>query len=502
MDSRNLILAIDQGTSSSRTLIFDLSHRPHKTLAQASVDFKQHYPKQDWVEHDLEEIWQSTLKSMALALEQASLDPTEIKGISLTNQRETLCVFDKKSGKPLHHGIVWQCKRSFEICEKLKSEGKEDDIRNKTGLLLDPYFTGTKIKWLLETNPELKEKIFSGEALLGTIDTYLLYRLTNGRSFATEPSNASRTLLYNLKQKKWDQDLIDLMGGFPKSSLPEIKDSHANFGQTKGLEVITDDIPIHGILGDQQAALFGHHCLNYGDAKCTYGTGAFFLMNTEKKCVINQSGLLSTVAWQLGGEVHYALEGSCFIAGAAVSFLRDNLEIIKDVKETNLTEEIKAAPDLYFVPALCGLGAPWWLPKIKGAFLGLTRATTKKQLLKATLEGICFQVEDLISVFKKEAGLTLKEIHVDGGACANDSLMTTQTELSCLKVIRPRILETTAYGSALMASYGLGYLSLNDLKGLQEHDKIFELNKINEGLRGDKKKGWLKAIKTLQMNFY
>ena len=252
------------------------------------MTFKQHYPKQDWVEHDLEEIWTSTLKSMALTLQQASLDPMEIKGISLTNQRETLCVFSRKNGTPLHKGIVWQCKRSFDICEKLKSNGIEEEILGKTGLLLDPYFTGTKIKWLIENNPELKEKIFSGEALLGTIDTYLLYRLTKGKSFATEPSNASRTLLYNLKQKKWDQDLIKLMGGFPVSSLPEIKDSNANFGQTKGLEIIPDGIPIHGILGDQQAALFGHHCLKYGDSKCTYGTGAFFLMNTEKNVLLTK----------------------------------------------------------------------------------------------------------------------------------------------------------------------------------------------------------------------
>ncbi len=505
MKKNHYILALDQGTSSTRAIIFELTKNKHKVLAQAGIPFKQHYPKQDWVEHDLEEIWDSCLKAIKKAItlceeKETTFKANHIKALALTNQRETLCVFSKKNGKPLHPAIVWQCKRSINICEDLKKEKNlEEQIRKKTGLFLDPYFTGTKLKWLMTEKESIKKKIVSGEAFIGTIDTYLLYRLTNAKSFFTEPSNASRTLLYNIKEKKWDDELLKIMGDIPITALPEILDSDALFGQTQNLQELPDGIPIHGILGDQQAALFGQKCFDYGESKCTYGTGAFFLMQTKEKCLENQSGLLTTVAWQIKGELSYALEGSCFITGAAVSFLRDNFEIIDHVNKTELKNKVEASPHLYFVPSLCGLGAPWWRAEVKGAFLGLTRSTSKEQMIQACLEGICFQVEDLISVFRKEASLDLKKLSVDGAACANNLLMKTQAHLSNLTLVKPEILETTAYGAALMAAHGCELVSLGHLKTLKNKATFFKPTEQNEKQRQKKLNKGQQAISALKL---
>lgn len=508
MKTNHYILALDQGTTGSTALIVDISNKnSHKIISQGTVDFKQHYPKADWVEHDLEDIWNSCIeaikKALSLAQEKnSSFKVHEIKTIGITNQRETLCVFSRENGSALHPAIVWQCKRSLQICSELKEQGLEDEIKDKTGLLLDPYFTGTKIKWLMENEPNLRSKILSGKALLGTIDTFLLYRLTREQSFFTEPSNASRTLLYNLKEKKWDHSLLEIMGGIPESSLPRILDSHGHFGVTKGVSVLPDGISIHGILGDQQASLFGHKCFDYGESKCTYGTGAFFLMNTKDKIIKSHKGLLTTVAWQLNGDSSYALEGSCFIAGAAVSFLRDNLKLIQTVEESShIPPNTEASPHLYYVPALCGLGAPHWKPEVKGAFLGLTRSTSREQIIKACLEGICFQVEDLLSVFRQEASCKLESLCVDGGASSNDLLMEIQAYLSNLKVTRPKIIETTAYGAALMAAYGTGLASdLKNLKSLKDYDKTFkpDHSKESQKLKEEKLTQWSKALSLLK----
>lgn len=508
MKAHHYILAIDQGTTTTTALILDLKSEDHRVVSQAAVGFKQFYPKQDWVEHDLEEIWCSCLKAIEKAIKQSEkidskFKASSLQAIGLTNQRETLCVFSRKTGAPLYPAIVWQCKRSLKICEELKSsKDLETEIQKKTGLFCDPYFTGTKIKWLIEQDSTLKTKIQSGEALLGTIDSYLLYRLSGCLSFKTEPSNASRTLLYNIKENKWDDSLRKLMGNPALSSLPKVVPSNSLFGKTKKIPSLPDGLPIHGILGDQQAALFGQKCFDYGESKCTYGTGAFMLMQTQGKLIQTQSGLLTTVAWQIDDQLNYALEGSCFIAGAAVGFLRDNLEIIKNVQETDLEEAIEASPHLYFVPSLCGLGAPWWRPEVKGSFLGLTRSTSKKQIMQACLEGICFQVEDLLSVFRKEASFTLKSLFVDGGACANKRLMETQAYLSNLSLTRPKILETTAYGAALMSAHGCGLIpDLNKLKKIENFDRVFSVTKDKDlsSLRKEKLFKWQRAVEALKM---
>lgn len=503
----HFVLSLDQGTTGTTALLFDLGVTAHQLISEGTNDFSQHYPSSDWVEHDLEEILNSCEEAIRECLVTAkkkfpTFNEKKIKTIGITNQRETLCVFEKNSGKPLRKAIVWQCKRSAKICEDLKKNDLEKTIQNKTGLLLDPYFSGTKIKWILENEKTISKKIHSGEALLGTIDTFLLYWLTAGKSFFTEPSNASRTLLYNIKEKKWDKDLLSIMGDIPEASLPEVIPSDSFFGKTKGLSFLPDNIPIHGILGDQQASLFGQACFKKGDSKCTYGTGAFFLMNTGKSPVLSNEGLLTTVAWDLTKEgTSYALEGSCFIAGAAVGFLRDNLCMINHAKETSeIKEDTEAAPQIYFVPALTGLGAPYWKPKARGILLGLTRSTTKEQIIKATLEGICFQVEDLLATFKKESGFELKELCVDGGAAANEILMKTQSYLSQLKILRPEILESTAYGAALISAYGSGFIkNLEELKKQKTIEKTFEmkLTKEEQGKRKQKLEGWKKAVSLL-----
>lgn len=500
----HFVLSLDQGTTGTTALLLDLGSKPHKVVSTGSQEFLQHYPSSDWVEHNLEEIKISCEAAIKSCLKQASealphFTPDQIETLGITNQRETLCVFEKGTGKPLRNAIVWQCKRSSKICKKLKEEGLGKKIKEKTGLLLDPYFTGSKVKWILEEEKELADKIKSGKALLGTIDTFLLYWLTKGESFFTEPSNASRTLLYNIKEKKWDSELLALMGGVPESSLPKVIPSDSLFGKTKGLSFLPEGLPIHGILGDQQASLFGQACFKKGESKCTYGTGAFFLMNTGEKAISSEEGLLSTVAWELTKEgVSYALEGSCFIAGAAVGFLRDNLKLIESVKETGeIPEDTEAAPEVYFVPALTGLGAPYWKPGAKGMILGLTRSTTKEQIMKATLEGICFQVEDLLMTFKKDSGFKLEALCVDGGATGNEILMNTQSELSALKILRPEILESTAYGAALISAYGSGFIkSLEDLKKQKTVGKAFNVTLTKEGQekRKEKLQGWKQAV--------
>ena len=502
------VLSLDGGTTGATAFILSLNGKSQEILASVTIDFKQHYPKNNWVEHDLNQIWEAFQRAILRAVSEAktkdsNFDLKKLSCLGLTNQRETLCLFSAKDSAPLSKAIVWQCKRSYSICKDLKSQGLEPVIKEKTGLLLDPYFTGTKLKWLLDNKPELKEQIINGKALLGTIDTFLLHKLTGGSSYYTEPSNASRTLLYNIKEKKWDTELLDIMGGLKPKNLPEVRDSNSLFGKTKGNLVLPDGIDITGILGDQQASLFGHTCFNYGESKCTYGTGTFFLMNTGDKIVSSNQGLLSTIAYQINGKVSYALEGSCFIAGAAVGFLRDNLKLIDKAKDTgNIPKSTKASPNIYFVPALSGLGAPYWEPSAKGALLGLTRSSSKEEIIKACLEGICFQVEDLLDVFRKEASITLDKLFVDGGATSNEILMTDQAYISNLEVIRPKIIEATAYGAAAIAAYGKGLISsLEELKEQKTYDRSFKakLSDHEADLRELKLRNWKKAIEAVKI---
>ena len=501
------VLSIDAGTTGVTALILSVTEKSQEVLISYTQDFPQEYPRNNWVEHDLDEIWSATGKSISrclkLAKEKSSFfHETLIKSIGITNQRETLCVFSRKTGAPLRKAIVWQCKRSLDLCEQLKGQGHETLIRGKTGLLLDPYFTGSKLKWVIEEEPEIKEKIFSGEGLVGTVDTFLLYKLTQGESFFTEPSNASRTLLYNIHENKWDNKLLELMGGAPKESLPEVISSDSFFGETKGLSFLPDKISINGILGDQQASLFGHACFLSGEAKCTYGTGAFLLMNTGEKAIPSNKGLLTTISWKLGQKTYYALEGSCFIAGAAISFLRDNLKLIENVQETGLIPlEAKASPDLYFVPSLSGLGAPHWIPEAKGALLGLTRSTTKEEIIKACLEGIAFQVNDLLETFKEESSQNFESLSVDGGASSNQILMKTQAYLSQASIKQPESLESTAYGAALLAAFGKKILTnLEEIKEKKEFKASFQ-EKVStdeeKRILEQKKSGWRKALRAV-----
>ncbi|WP_253665469.1 glycerol kinase GlpK [Thermus scotoductus] len=386
------LLALDQGTTSSRAILFSLEGRP---VAMAQREFRQLYPRPGWVEHDPLEIWESQLGVAQEALRQAGVEAREVVALGITNQRETTLVFEKGTGKPLHNAIVWQDRRTASLCQELKAQGLEPLFRERTGLLLDPYFSGTKLAWLLENVPDLRGKAERGEALFGTVDTWLLYRLTGGRVHATDPSNASRTLLFNLHTLSWDEELLEVFR-VPRAMLPEVRPSDGDFGETLP-ELFGRAIPIRGVLGDQQAALFGQAALERGEGKCTYGTGAFLLLNTGERPVPSPKGLLSTVAWSVRGKVSYALEGSVFMAGAVVGWLRDGLGLVQESAQVEaLAREVEDSGGVYLVPAFTGLGAPYWDPYARGAILGLTRGTTKAHLARAALEGVAFQVVDVV----------------------------------------------------------------------------------------------------------
>ena len=505
--SNQVLMAIDQGTTGTTVMLLDVedSRRP-VIIGRKTVDFKQHYPKPGLVEHDLEEIWQSVARATKGALEMAAFahkknfKMSDIAAIGITNQRETLCTFDRKTAKPLCKAIVWQDKRSYDICQKLKD--KETFVRSKTGLVLDPYFSGTKMTWLMEQGGEVAKAIQDGTALFGTIDTYLLYRMTQMESFATEASNASRTLCFNSQQGAFDVELAKIFGLPHLDCFAQVKDSAGFFGKTKGLSFLPDGIPITGILGDQQAALAGQTCFEEGDAKCTYGTGAFMLRNIGENFSLSDCNLLTTVAWQLNGKKTYAYEGSAFIAGAAVQFMRDQLGFLSDAKESQeLASEVLAAPEVYFVPALAGLGAPYWDPLAKGAFLGLTRGTTKNQMVRAGLEGIGFIVGDLFNAMAKDTSSSAS-LRVDGGAAANDLLMQFQSDILDIVVDRPKIIETTALGAALFAGLGVGmYSSIEDLKGMREVEQLFKpaTGDIATSKRKENLSGWQRAVKAARV---
>lgn len=504
--AKDLLLSIDQGTTGSTALILDVSKpKEPRVAAKATVDFPQHFPAPGWVEHDLGEIWTSVQRAIEKAAGQlggkAALD--RIAGIGISNQRETICVFDRKTSEPICKAIVWQCRRSTDICKDLKSKGYETMIREKTGLLLDPYFSGSKISWLMQNRPDVKEAIVNGKAILGTIECWLTHKLTGGVSHVTESSNASRTMLYNIATNKWDDELVKLFGLPSTAALPEIKPSAGVFGVTKGVGFLPDGIPISGILGDQQAALAGQACFEVGEAKCTFGTGAFLLLNSGTKLPSPGNGLLTTVAWNLDGKLTYALEGSSFIAGAAVQFIRDQFNFLEKSSDSEqLAMKGHAAPDLYFVPALAGLSAPWWNPTARGAFLGMHRGTSKSDIIRAALEGIALQVTDLAISMKNLLGKDLRVLRADGGAAANGFLMQLQADLLNTPVDRPKDIESTAIGAGLFAGLGVGiYKNLGELAAARASEVVFKpTENLEEKKRIDSiKAGWIRAVKAVQV---
>lgn len=466
------ILAIDQGTTGTTVLILDASLN---VVSKVTSEFPQIYPKPGWVEHDLEEIWTSTTKTIGLALNNAGLKGHDVVAIGITNQRETTAVWDRATGVPVHNAIVWQCRRTAERCTELRDDEVEKLFRERTGLVLDAYFSGSKIDWILNNVEGARARAEAGDLAFGTIDTFLLWRLTQGEVHATEVSNASRTLLMNLKEGAWDDWLCEIMR-VPPDMLPEIRPNACEFGATRGVEGLPDGIPITGIAGDQQAALFGQLCFEPGEAKCTYGTGAFLLMNIGGEPLPSENQLLTTAAWKLGDEITYAFEGSVFIAGASVQWLRDGLEFFKDVAEIEaLAGSVDDTEGVVFVPALTGLGAPHWNPDARGVLWGMTRGTTRAHIARATLEGIAFQAYDILKAMEEDLGESMRSLKVDGGASANNLLMEFQAGLLGVPLIRPAVLETTALGAAMLAGLGCGmFKSLDDVRHAWRQDRSFE----------------------------
>lgn len=503
------ILGIDQGTTSTTAQIFDFSNpNSPKSIGKMSIEFPQSYPQSGWVSHHLPAIWDSVARAVPMAMTAANaqdprFSPHKITAIGLTNQRETLCTFERGTGRPLYDAIVWQCKRSNNICERLRQAQLQSTVQKKTGLLLDPYFSGSKITWLMENVPNIQQAVVDKRALFGTIDTWLLYQLTGQTSYATEASNASRTLLYNLSSGDFDSDLMTIFKVPHRECLPQIFDSAGLFGHTKGLSFLPDGIPITGILGDQQAALAGQACFLPGEAKCTYGTGAFILINAGNECPVPPQGLLTTVAWSLQGQKTFALEGSTFIAGAAIQFLRDQWGLLTDYQELeDLCRAVSASPDLYFVPALAGLGSPYWIPQARGAILGMTRGTTKAQLARAALEGIAFSVNDLFDVMRQSLPVKAHVLRVDGGAARNNVLMAIQADISHVTIDRPQNLESTSTGAALFAAYGVGiYKSVQTMSQARLQESLITPGSgFAAGTNiNNLKKGWERAIQAVKI---
>jgi glycerol kinase len=496
------VLAIDQGTTGSTALVF--SHEG-EILGRAYHEFTQYYPQPGWVEHDPEEIWQVSRNVMAAALAASGIGPGELSAIGITNQRETTVVWDRGTGQPVHRAIVWQSRQSAGICERLKAGGLEPLIREKTGLVIDPYFSGTKIRWILDRDPELQHRAEAGELAFGTIDSWLLWKMTGGKAQAgalhrTDPTNASRTLLYDIHEQAWDEKLCQAID-VPMSMLPEVHPSAGIFGETGHIECVPVGVPIAGIAGDQQAALYGQGCWEAGQAKNTYGTGCFLLMNMGLQHPVSQNGLLTTVCCDAYGAPAYALEGSIFIAGAAIQWLRDELHIIKDASETDaLAREIAGNEGVYLVPAFAGLGAPYWDMGARGAILGLTRGAGRAHLARAALEAIAYQSRDIVEVMNLDSGVELKELRVDGGASKNDFLLQFQADILGVPVDRPKLVETTAAGSAYLAGLAVGvWNSPSELDHVRRTDCRFE-PQMEDRQRQELYRGWHDAVARVRSN--
>jgi len=483
------LLALDQGTTSSRAILFGLDGSVVKV---AQKEFEQHFPNDGWVEHDAEEIWNTQLETAREAISQAGAALGDIAAIGITNQRETTVVWDRVSGKPFYNAIVWQDRRAAALTDRMKEDGLEPRFREKTGLVLDPYFSGGKLAWILDNVPGVRERAVAGEVCFGTVDSWLMYRLSNGRIHATDVSNASRTLLYNIHDLAWDKELLDIFN-IPAGILPEVKPSADLFGDTDPA-LFGQAIPITGVAGDQQAALFGQACFEPAMAKNTYGTGAFVVMNTGPKPVLGE-GVVTTIGWQIKGQQpQYAMEGSIFVAGAAVQWLRDGLGIIKEAGEIEqLASTVADTGGVYFVPALVGLGAPYWDPYARGTIVGLTRGTNRGHLARAVLEAMAYQTRDAIEAMEKASGLDLKELRVDGGAAANDLMLQVQADILGTPVVRPRITETTALGAAYLAGIGAGELDQGSIASQWALDRRFEPD-MDPALRETLCRGWKRAV--------
>lgn len=483
------ILAIDQGTSSSRCVLYDRQANP---VAMAQQAITQHFPCPGWVEHDAEEIWTSLSAVFQQVLLQAQVQPDDIAGIGITNQRETTVIWNRSTGKPIYNAIVWQDRRTADECVRLKQAGFEAMVKAKTGLLLDAYFSATKIRWLLDHVEGARGKAERGELAFGTIDSWLLWKLTNGELHITDVSNAARTLLFNINTMRWDDQLLALFD-IPASLLPVVKSSCEIYGQTLNPE-IGEGILIAAMAGDQQAGLFGQLCINAGMAKCTYGTGSFLMMNTGAQRVASNHGLLTTIAWQIGDEVHYALEGSVFVGGAVIQWLRDGMQLFLHAADSErLAASVADNGGVYFVPALTGLGAPHWDPHARGAIFGITRGTTQAHLTRAALESICFQVDDVLQLFSAESGTPIAQLRIDGGAAVNNMLAQFQADISAVEVIRPTNLETTALGAAYLAGIAIGLWTIEELKRKWLIDRAFH-EKMPSSEVKSLKRHWLKAV--------
>ena len=492
----NYILSIDQGTTSSRAILFN---KQGEIVHSAQKEFTQIFPQPGWVEHDANEIWGSVLSVIASCLTESNINASQVAGIGITNQRETTVVWNKETGQPIYNAIVWQSRQTNQICEDLREQGHNELFRSKTGLLIDAYFSGTKVKWILDNVEGAREKAENGDLLFGTIDTWIIWQLTEGAVHVTDYSNASRTLMYNIYELKWDEELLELLT-VPASMLPEVRPSSEVYGEISGKHFFGHPVPISGIAGDQQAALFGQACYEQGMVKNTYGTGCFMLMNTGEEAVKSDHGLLTTIAWGYDGKVTYALEGSIFVAGSAIQWLRDGLRMFRDSSESEAyASRVDDTDGVYVVPAFVGLGTPYWDSEVRGAVFGLTRGTSKEHFVRATLESLAYQTRDVLAAMESDSNIDLKTLRVDGGAVMNDFLMQFQSDILNVPVERPAVNETTALGAAYLAGLAVGFWD-----NLEEVQKHWQLNRkfdpeMEEQKREQLFEGWHKAVKAAQV---
>ncbi|HEN4340873.1 TPA: glycerol kinase GlpK [Streptococcus agalactiae] len=490
------IMAIDQGTTSSRAIIFN---KKGEKIASSQKEFPQIFPQAGWVEHNANQIWNSVQSVIAGAFIESSIKPGQIEAIGITNQRETTVVWDKKTGLPIYNAIVWQSRQTAPIADQLKQEGHTNMIHEKTGLVIDAYFSATKVRWILDHVPGAQERAEKGELLFGTIDTWLVWKLTDGLVHVTDYSNAARTMLYNIKELKWDDEILELLN-IPKAMLPEVKSNSEVYGKTTPFHSYGGEVPISGMAGDQQAALFGQLAFEPGMVKNTYGTGSFIIMNTGEEMQLSQNNLLTTIGYGINGKVHYALEGSIFIAGSAIQWLRDGLRMIETSSESEgLAQSSTSDDEVYVVPAFTGLGAPYWDSNARGSVFGLTRGTSKEDFVKATLQSIAYQVRDVIDTMQVDSGIDIQQLRVDGGAAMNNLLMQFQADILGIDIARAKNLETTALGAAFLAGLSVGYWeSMDELKELNATGQLFQAT-MNESRKEKLYKGWRKAVKATQV---
>lgn len=485
------ILSIDQGTTSTRAILFN---KKGELVHSSQKEFKQYYPKPGWVEHNASEIWGTVLSVLAAVLTESGIQQTQIAGIGITNQRETTVVWNKKTGQPIHHAIVWQSRQTQPIIDELKDEGLKDWFQNKTGLLLDPYFSGTKVKWILDNVEGARVSAEQGDLLFGTIDSWLIWKMTDGAVHVTDPTNASRTLLFNIFDLKWDEEICEKLG-IPMEMLPEVKSSSEIYAETDPNVFFGQRVPIAGIAGDQQAALFGQHCIEKGMAKNTYGTGCFMLMNTGEEAVKSENGLLTTIAWGLDGRITYALEGSVFVAGSAIQWLRDGMRMLKNASDSeDYAKRVPSTDGVYVVPAFVGMGTPHWDSEARGAVFGMTRGTEKEHFIRATLESLAYQTKDVLDCMEQDSGIEIKVLRADGGAVANAFLMQFQSDILQKDVELARLNETTALGAAYLAGLATGFWgNMDEISRLNSSQITYEPN-MDENYRDDLYKGWTKAV--------